>query len=379
MSRPRSPCCCALAVLLLAAPAARAGELIDRAAQGLQADNIYVDPDADPKLSEADVSELRDAIAEERTGPIFVVNAPAAIAREAGGDPALALRRSRRGSASTGRTCSSPGAGSARSRTSLDQGRRGRLARESIDAERNAGLGAILVDFAGRVGPRAARAAERSRRRTTGAGPASAACSCSACVRRAAPRCSSAGAGASSATRPSSRRPSATRATTWWRSATTSARSTSTSQMPSIDPQVQGRLRAGRDALHRGRREWERARRPQDLAPVAAALEEGRWAMASAKARMEGKEPPERRAPCFFDPRHGPSSRESSGRRPTASRASCPRARPTPSASSAATTRRRARSSGAAGGCRTGRPGRPTARSPAATSAASAAACCPAF
>ena len=32
--------------------------------------------------------------------------------------------------------------------------------------------------------------------------------------------------------------------------------------------------------------------------------------MASAKARMEGQEPPERRPPCFFDPRHGPSSRD---------------------------------------------------------------------
>ena len=32
--------------------------------------------------------------------------------------------------------------------------------------------------------------------------------------------------------------------------------------------------------------------------------------MAKAKARLEGREPPERRPPCFFDPRHGPSSRE---------------------------------------------------------------------
>ena len=32
--------------------------------------------------------------------------------------------------------------------------------------------------------------------------------------------------------------------------------------------------------------------------------------MASAKARMAGEEPPERRPPCFFDPRHGPSTRD---------------------------------------------------------------------
>jgi hypothetical protein len=32
--------------------------------------------------------------------------------------------------------------------------------------------------------------------------------------------------------------------------------------------------------------------------------------MTAAKARLAGREPPERRPPCFFDPRHGPSSRD---------------------------------------------------------------------
>jgi hypothetical protein len=43
---------------------------------------------------------------------------------------------------------------------------------------------------------------------------------------------------------------------------------------------------------------------------VTGAVDEGRHAMASARARLEGREPPERRPPCFFDPRHGPSARE---------------------------------------------------------------------
>jgi hypothetical protein len=63
-------------------------------------------------------------------------------------------------------------------------------------------------------------------------------------------------------------------------------------------------------AYERAESAWEAARTPEDLEPVSMALEEGRWAMASAKARLEGREPPLRRAPCFFDPRHGPSSRE---------------------------------------------------------------------
>ncbi|MEU9623733.1 hypothetical protein ACIP4W_38485 [Streptomyces sp. NPDC088846] len=50
------------------------------------------------------------------------------------------------------------------------------------------------------------------------------------------------------------------------------------------------------------------AARPQDVQPVTAALEEGRFALATLAARRAGAPVPERRAPCFFDPRHGPSA-----------------------------------------------------------------------
>lgn len=63
-------------------------------------------------------------------------------------------------------------------------------------------------------------------------------------------------------------------------------------------------------AYGRADQSWRLARRPEELEPVGAALEEGRWAMQSARARLEGRRPPERRSPCFFDPRHGPSDRE---------------------------------------------------------------------
>jgi hypothetical protein len=43
---------------------------------------------------------------------------------------------------------------------------------------------------------------------------------------------------------------------------------------------------------------------------VSETLEEGRFAMAYAKALLEGKPPPQRRPPCFFDPRHGPSTED---------------------------------------------------------------------
>jgi hypothetical protein len=40
---------------------------------------------------------------------------------------------------------------------------------------------------------------------------------------------------------------------------------------------------------------------------VTSALDEGRWLLACVRARLAGEEPPQRRLPCFFDPRHGPS------------------------------------------------------------------------
>jgi hypothetical protein len=60
----------------------------------------------------------------------------------------------------------------------------------------------------------------------------------------------------------------------------------------------------------RARRALERARRPQDLAEVTEALEEGRYAIACARARLAGRPLPEHRPPCFFNPTHGPSSRD---------------------------------------------------------------------
>ncbi len=81
-------------------------------------------------------------------------------------------------------------------------------------------------------------------------------------------------------------------------------------EMPNVDPQGKADYDHAVARYTEAEEQWDAARRPQDLAPVGSALEEGRWAMASAKARFAGETPPERRPPCFFDPRHGPSSRD---------------------------------------------------------------------
>ena len=55
---------------------------------------------------------------------------------------------------------------------------------------------------------------------------------------------------------------------------------------------------------------YDRVTQPRQLEAVTSALEEGRWHMSAAEALLEGRNPPERRPPCFFDPRHGPSARD---------------------------------------------------------------------
>lgn len=64
------------------------------------------------------------------------------------------------------------------------------------------------------------------------------------------------------------------------------------------------------DSYERAKSQMAAARRPDDVEPVTEALEDGRFALATLDARRAGRPLPERRPPCFFDPRHGPSVRD---------------------------------------------------------------------
>ncbi|MFF8997069.1 hypothetical protein ACF1GW_30955 [Streptomyces achromogenes] len=61
------------------------------------------------------------------------------------------------------------------------------------------------------------------------------------------------------------------------------------------------------DAYDTAKQRMAMAERPEDVRGVTQALEDGRFSLASLAARREGRPLPERRPPCFFDPRHGPS------------------------------------------------------------------------
>ncbi|MGW1726150.1 hypothetical protein ACWCQK_24800 [Streptomyces sp. NPDC002306] len=61
------------------------------------------------------------------------------------------------------------------------------------------------------------------------------------------------------------------------------------------------------DAYEQAKTAMAEARRPEDVRAVTQSLDDGRYSLAQLAARREGRPLPERRPPCFFDPRHGPS------------------------------------------------------------------------
>ncbi|MFF7245883.1 hypothetical protein ACFZBU_18475 [Embleya sp. NPDC008237] len=64
------------------------------------------------------------------------------------------------------------------------------------------------------------------------------------------------------------------------------------------------------DAYERAKSAMAAAREPADVRAVSEALDDGRFALATLEARRRGTPLPQRRPPCFFDPRHGPSVRD---------------------------------------------------------------------
>ena len=363
-----------LLLLVLASPA-RAGELIDRAVAGLASDNVYVDPDADPSLSDAEAAALRDRIAARGRGADVRRRAPAAIRDEAGGDPAEALRLivgqvRRRGTYAivAGRTLRAGATEGV-----LPRGAAGEAADEAIAAAGgDPELATLLDGLVDRIGTARAEAADGG---SDGGGAGTGGLVLLGLV----------GAGAAGLLVARRRRRRARRgrvrggqartpATTSSRSATTSARSTSTPRCPAPTRRRRADYDHAVERYTAAEETWEAARRPADLAPVGEALEEGRWAMASAKARFAGDDAARAPAAVLLRPapravvaRRGLVAAVRRAARGPGLRGRCR------CASRTATTRTCARSSATASASRTGRPGRRTRRSPAASTAAG---CC---
>ena len=61
------------------------------------------------------------------------------------------------------------------------------------------------------------------------------------------------------------------------------------------------------DAYESAKTAGDSITQPEDIRHITSIVEDGRYAVACVRARVEGRPLPTRRPPCFFDPRHGPS------------------------------------------------------------------------
>lgn len=76
---------------------------------------------------------------------------------------------------------------------------------------------------------------------------------------------------------------------------------------PRLDQAGRDQLQLALDAYARAGDSSRALKTDADVAQTTKALDDGRYALACVEAGMRGEDPPARRAPCFFDPRHGVS------------------------------------------------------------------------
>jgi hypothetical protein len=303
--RPRVVLSLLLAMLVVAAPASAQGTLSE-AARALRDSPVYVDPDAERALSDDQVSRLRDLIAEEGAGPMYVVVLPASATDEAGGDPSAALRE-------IALELREPGTYAGVIGESFRAGSIGvdvpapDLARDSLEAHEADGTFAVLQDFVRRVGD--VRAGGSSGDRPGGGGGFPVVL----LLLLALPL------GMFALSRRRQRRRQKEYARAELEEVKQVAREDLVAlgddiraldldvEMPDADPEGKRHYDQAVERYTEAEQALDRASRPEQIEPVTSALEEGRWAMAAAKAELAGQPAPERRPPCFFDPRHGPS------------------------------------------------------------------------
>jgi len=72
-----------------------------------------------------------------------------------------------------------------------------------------------------------------------------------------------------------------------------------------LDPGANADYQRALDAYESAKTAGDRIAQPEDIRHVTEILEDGRYAMACVRARVDGQPLPTRRPPCFFDPRHG--------------------------------------------------------------------------
>jgi len=77
-----------------------------------------------------------------------------------------------------------------------------------------------------------------------------------------------------------------------------------------LDPAMRESYQLALDSYEDAKSSLSAAAAPEDVTGVVRTLADGRFHLASVLARRDGADLPQRREPCFFDPGHGPASRD---------------------------------------------------------------------
>ncbi|HET8821026.1 MAG TPA: hypothetical protein VFM57_05725 [Thermoleophilaceae bacterium] len=297
-----------LALLLAVGTPAHAQGTLNEAARALDSNPVYVDESAERALTNSEVERLRDQIGERGAGPLYLVVLPESASDEAGGDPSNALRE-------IAQELREPGTYAGVIGNSFRAGSVGvdvpasELARDSLDARGTDGTFAVLSDFIARVGEARAGGGGSSGGGGDGGGGF--------------PWFLALLIGLPLAAIALGRRRQRRRAQEHERAQLEDVRQVAREdlvalgddiraldldvQMPDADPEGKQHYHQAVERYTEAEEALDRAQRAEDIERVTSALEEGRWAMTAAKAELAGRQAPERRPPCFFDPRHGPS------------------------------------------------------------------------
>ncbi len=299
----------ATALALAPSPAAAqtATTVLDEAVDALRDDPVYVDSAAERSLDERQAERLRERIRSSAGAPTYVAVLPDSARDAAGGDAGGALRELALGVGRPGVYAAVIGDSFRAGSTEgvLPAGEAGRLAEEALDARRDDGTFAVLSDFVSRIG--AARRGESGGGRDDGGGggfpwvlvvllglPALL-------------------LGARARRRRREQREQLAEVKEFARDDLVALgqdiqRLDLDVEMPNVDPAAREHYGRAIACYDKANERWTRAQRVEDLEGVSSLLEEGRYEIVAASARLEGKPEPERRPPCFFDPRHGPST-----------------------------------------------------------------------
>lgn len=279
---------------------------------GLQADAVFVHPDASSALSEGDAEQLRDKISNSNAGAVYIAVLPEAAKQQAGGSTTELLKQVVNGVRRNGTYALVVGTELRAGHTQI-QGLVPDIATKAVQENSGGGTAAVLGGFVD--GLAEAAQSEGGFAETDGGGGGGGSSAVPLAVLALG---GGAAAFAISKKRKTQRLTEAKQLKEVKDVAEEDLVALGESlreldlqvEMPSADPRAKQEYVKALGQYETATRDLDRAQRLQDIQRVSEDVAEGRYAITRAQARLEGIEPPEKRDPCFFDPRHGQSVTE---------------------------------------------------------------------